>query len=172
MSASVPARHWWSWGYTPFVVIGAAAIANTVMIVTSTQVRPQGVADNPYLDSQRFDAHKQAQVRFTEAGLTLNIAVLPTGAILSLHGAALATSGALPRSFTVAQYRPANAALDSVVPWPDTTVPLQLPLQPGPWRLTISTVPQEDPLQTMEVTRDIIVAASSVPANPVPTCTE
>ena len=163
MSASGSARRWWSWGYTPFVVIGAAAIANTVMIVTSTQVRPQRVADNPYLDSQRFDAHKQAQVRFTEAGLVLSIAELPTGAILSLHSAALATSGTPLGPFTVAQYRPANADWDSVVPWQDPTVPLQLTLQPGPWRLTISTAPNGDPLKTMEVTRDIIVPAITGP---------
>jgi len=147
MSASVPTRWRWSWGYTPFVVIGAAAIANTVMIVTSHSVRPERVAENPYLDSQRFDAHKESQARFQEAGLTLTVELEPHLARLTLRG--IATGPLL-----VARYRPADARLDGVISWPDPSVPLELDLVPGPWRLTISTT---GAATNLEVSRDIVV---------------
>jgi len=122
----------WSWAWTPFVVIGAAAIANTVMIVTSTRVRPQQVAANAYLDSKSFDALKAAQGRFVAQGLDLAVTVGPGSATLAL-------TGPLAVPLTIRAYRPDNAALDATAPWNDPTQPITVQLAPGRWRLDISS---------------------------------
>lgn len=130
----------WSWAWTPFVVIGAAAIANTVMIVTSTRVRPQQVAANAYLDSKSFDARKAAQARFVEQGFDLTVSIHPGSATLTLTGAAVSTADNTKSDpLTIRAYRADDASLDASVLWSDPTKPITVQLAPGRWRLDVNS---------------------------------
>lgn len=139
MTIALPFR--WSWAWTPFLVIGAAAIANTVMIVTSTRVRPQQVAANAYLDSKSFDASKAAHAHFVEQGLDLAVTVGPGSATFTLSGRDTNTA-IVP--LTIRAYRPDNAALDASAVWTDPTIPISVTLQPGRWRVDIASAPGPD----------------------------
>lgn len=144
----------WSWAWTPFVVIGAAAIANTVMIVTSTRVRPQQVAANAYLDSKSYDALKAAQARFIEQGLGLTVSIHLGSATLALTGTTVSTTTG---PLTIRAYRADDAALDASAWWNDPTQPITVHLAPGRWRLDITSEPGPE---ATAITRQITIPGS------------
>lgn len=137
----------WNWGWTPFVVIGAAAIANAVMITTSLRVRPESVEANPFMASRQFDAERIAMQRFSALGLRLEAATNPGGALLTMAGPA-------PSQALVDIYRPSDASLDQRILWQNTAESLPLELAAGPWRITLSADSVEGELRTIT---DIVV---------------
>lgn len=130
----------WNWAWTPFVFIGTAAIANAVMIVTSTRVRPQHVSANPFVESQRFDEDHAAEGRFRDQGLDIAARIAPGQVTLTL-------SGPQPDDLRIAAYRPSDAALDQRLVWADPGQNLILPLQAGLWRLTVSGETVDGPVR-------------------------
>lgn len=142
MTIALPFR--WSWAWAPFLVIGAAAIANTMMIVTSTRVRPQQVAANAYLDSRSYDASKAARARFIEQGLDLSVTIGSGTATFMLSGPA-------PGPLTIRAYRPDNAALDASTAWTDPTTPISVRLLPGRWRVDITSAPGPEAIAATHV---------------------
>lgn len=130
----------WNWAWTPFIVIGTAAIANAVMITTSTRVRPQHVSANPYVESQRFDEDHAAEARFRDQGLAIATRTAPGQVTLILNGPR-------PDDLRIAAYRPSDAALDRRLAWPDPDQSLTVPLQPGLWRLTLSGETLDGPVR-------------------------
>lgn len=121
----------WSWAYLPFVMIGASAIANGIIILTSSHVRPQQVDDRPWVRSATMDADRAARDRFAEHW-TLTAAPRPGGLDLTLTGEAIS-------DVQIACWRPDDESLDHAVAWDIGTHPLALDLpRSGRWRLTLT----------------------------------
>ncbi len=131
--APAPARRFNFWVWLPVFVIGAAAIANTAIIIVARQVNPTRVEAQPWLASGLIDQQHEKARRFAAGGWTFALAPTATGARCSLGGG----SGD-PGRLAVGVYRPDDAKLDQLEPWPDHTRPLELVLtRPGAWRVTL-----------------------------------
>ncbi len=123
------------WVWLPVFVIGASAIANTAMIIVARQVKPTRVEAQPWLASGLIDQHHAKAKAFTAAGWRFALAPTATGVQCTLSGGD--ASSALG-SFAVGVYRPDDAKLDQLQPWPDPRQPLDLSLaRSGAWRVTL-----------------------------------
>lgn len=120
------------WPWLPLFVIGAAAIANTGIIMAAKRVSPQKVEAQPYAASVHFDADKAAAEAFTARGLQLAV-VAPDPSTLQLS-----ISGGATGAGEVRLYRPDAPGADRVVAWADVAQPLAIPLtRQGVWRLDL-----------------------------------
>lgn len=112
-----------SWGWAPFLAIALSAVANTALIMAVGRVRPQAVAERPYLDSFHQDERQAAKVRFTDAGLRLRCEPASDGIVARIDGDAAALA-----EVSLECYRPADRGLDRRLAWPRPGEPLVVTL--------------------------------------------
>jgi nitrogen fixation protein FixH len=133
------------WPWSPVFIIGAAAIANTVLFILAKDVRPQKVEAQPYVASSRIDSEKLASQRFSERGWSFVIQAHSAQDItLTITG----NTAAIPARLLF--YRPASEADDHELAWADCSKPLahQLP-KGGMWRVRfIATDEQQQELRS------------------------
>lgn len=118
------------WWMAPAIGVGIVALANTALIITALNVRPQKTSDRPYADSAEEDARAAEREAFRARGWRVEPAVDGGGATLRLH----APGGAGPGIIRL--YRPDDRASDREIAWSDTAAPLRIELpRPGVWHL-------------------------------------
>jgi hypothetical protein len=118
------------WWMAPAIGVGIVALANTALIITALNVRPQKTSDRPYADSAEEDARAAERSGFRALGWRIDQEVDATGATLRLH----APGGAGPGILRL--YRPDDRSADREVAWRDPAQPLRLDLpRPGVWHL-------------------------------------
>lgn len=123
------------WWMPPVLVIGAAAIANAVLITTAIRVKPTKVEAHPYAASAHEDERRAEMAEFSRRGWRLEAEVDGLGATLRLT----AGIGPVPASAVLALYRPNDERLDRTLPWPDPANPLRVGLpEAGVWELRVA----------------------------------
>jgi len=121
------------WPWLPVIVIGAAVIANTAMIMAARRVSPQKVEEQAYAASAHFDSDKAAAEAFTARGHRLDTSA-PDPSTLRL----VITGGVPSGAAEVRLYRPDARGEDRTVAWADVAQPLTIPLsRQGVWRLDL-----------------------------------
>ncbi|MCK6487687.1 MAG: FixH family protein [Planctomycetes bacterium] len=123
------------WMWLPLMVIGAAAIANLALILVARRTHVSKVEDHPWLAAERIDQDKLAAQAFADGGGRLAVEAAGQRITCRLLGPPAITS---TTSAQVRCYRPSDAALDRLMPWPDTSQPISLELPaPGRWEVQL-----------------------------------
>lgn len=126
-----PSGGLWPWAWLILVLI--ACIPNGILIYNAYRLKPASVGTLPYEASKQFDRHKAERRAFKGLGFHLE-AVSPGNGQVQFR---LDGPGPL-QAVEIRFIRPADARLDRVLRWPDTSEALAVALPGrGLWQVEI-----------------------------------
>ena len=128
-SKTTPFRIRWHWGFTPFVAIGCALLANIVLITQGKHLSLDSISSDPYGESAFFDQQRAARNLFDSLNLTIHVERVNLDAQCRISS----TQPINISSAQIAWYRADDATLDHVISWDDISQPLRVPLPKSGW---------------------------------------